>query len=129
VLRRLLCPLILLILSGAASAEPIGVPLDLEIASADGGADASSVAEPGLDLDFEPPAPALPRAPIAPAPVRPESRAPTPKAPFSVGLDIRTRHEIGDEARQEPANAVTLPDEVAGMMRRSTFGLKGTYRF
>jgi len=129
VLRPLLCPLILLMLSGAASAEPIGVPSGLKLASAVEGVDASSDAAPGLDLDFEPPAPALPRAPIATAPARPESRAPTPKAPFSIGLDIRTRHEIGDEARQEPAEQAALPDEVAGMMRRSTFGLKGTYRF
>jgi hypothetical protein len=129
VLRCVLCPLILLMLSGAASAEPIGVPLDLEIASAGEGADAWSGAEPALDLDFEPPAAALPQPPIAPAPARPESRAPTPKAPFSIGLDIRTRHEIGDEARQEPADEATLPDEVAGMVRRSTFGLKGTYHF
>jgi len=129
VLRPHWCLLILLALPCVASAEPISVPFGLDIASAGESTDASADAEPALDLTFEPSSSAVPRRPAAPKLPGAAAAAPAPKAPFSVGLDIRTRHEIGDEKRQQASDETPLASEVADKMKRSTFGLKGTYRF
>jgi hypothetical protein len=115
---------------GVARADAAWQPFGLEIAPADESPDASAAAEPALDLSFEPVAAgnAEPQRSI-PALAPPASAERAPKAPFSVGLDIRTRHEVGDEATQEASEEATLTDEVSGIMKRSTFGLTGTYRF
>jgi hypothetical protein len=127
--RRVLWLLILLALPSVGRADPMGVPSGLVGEPAGESSDTSADAGSGLDLSFEPPLSAVRQRPAAPSLTGAASSPRAPITPFSVGLDIRTRHEIGDEARQEAAGETPLADEVADMMKRSTFGLQGTYRF
>jgi hypothetical protein len=95
-------------------------------------ADQTSAAEPVLDLSFDPAltatpsaAPALPQA-VAASPAREAERR------FSVGLDIKSRREIGSPAARATAERPgppTLADKVEGIVERSTIGVTGTYRF
>lgn len=100
------------------------------LAGANGLADetvSASDSRPLLDLRFDPaltPTQPLPSAALSPGP--PDAGPASPPR-FSLGLDLRTRHEVGDEAREDSSG--TLTEEVTGIVRRSTFGLKGTYRF
>jgi hypothetical protein len=120
--------LILLALPGVARADAAWQPFGLDGGPAEENADAAADAEPALDLTFEPVTSERPQRRAATS-LAPPSAERAPQAPFSVGLDIRTRHEVGDEARQEAADEPALADEVGAIMRRSTFGLTGTYRF
>ncbi|HEX5078218.1 MAG TPA: hypothetical protein VFV80_03645 [Geminicoccaceae bacterium] len=129
--RWFLCLSILLTLSCAARAERLSsVPAIPPDGIPPAGGEATDDAP--LDLTFDPPSSAeeggqavLPQ--IAPAPA--ERHA---EAPFSVGVEIRTRFDAAGPPRraggasQEPA---TLTDQVEGLVERSSFGLSGTYRF
>ena len=124
---RCLLLLILLSLPSVASADAVEF-FGPDIAPA-GESAVASADEPVLDLSLEPAAVAAPPRRTVPSLPQPASGGRATEAPFSVGLDIRTRHEVGDEARQEAPEEPTLTDEVAGVVKRSTFGLTGTYRF
>jgi len=124
-LRLALCLLPLLFLPGIAGADSVSMSLlpGPELASADGDASGEQL----LDLSVEPLEPA--QRPLRVRRVSPAPRAKAPEAPFTVvtvGLDFKTRREVGDEAKEDAANLV---DEVSGIVERSTFGLTGTYRF
>jgi hypothetical protein len=51
------------------------------------------------------------------------------QGPLSFGLAVRTRHEVGDEARQDHDQPPGLGERVEDIVRRSTIGVTGTYRF
>ncbi len=120
-LRRLVWLPFLVALPCAAGADDVRAA-EPAIVSADASDEAAA-----LDLNVDPDLPsgqAIRRA--APRPqARPESKA---GEPFSLGLDIKTRREVGNEARQS-ASDPTLGDEVEGLVKRSTFGVTGTYHF
>jgi hypothetical protein len=118
--RNLLCLAILLTLPCAAHAEQTSP------------AEASADAAPALDLSFDPAvateqqgAAVVPQAGPAPA-------AGAAEGPFSVGVAIKTRREMGSPAARataDPPGPPTLADKVEGIVERSTIGLTGTYRF
>jgi hypothetical protein len=117
--RRRLWLSILLALAGAVgarAAEPERLPA---IAAADETA--------ALDLSFDPDLPTAQatRRTAPRARARPQRPA---EVPFSLGVDIKTRPEVGNGARQS-ASDPTLTDEVEGVVKRSTFGVTGTYHF
>lgn len=133
-MRRLLYLSILLALPCAASADQLGAAGSIrpESTPAIEGAGAPADAAPVLDLSFDPPLPTeqRPRA-VAPhaAPAPPGRDA---AVPFSVGVKIKTRPEVGrpaSRASSDPEDQQTLTDEVEGIVERSTVGLTGTYRF
>jgi hypothetical protein len=127
----LLCLAILLPLPCAAHAEQTGAIVRPEIKPAVD-AEAFADAVPVLDLSFDPAvaalqdlAPLVPQAAAAPA-------ARDLEASFSVGVDIKSRRELGSPAARATAERPgppTLADKVEGIVERSAIGLTGTYRF
>jgi len=129
---------VLLALPCGARADDPGALASLERESvpATARAEPADVASP-LDLSFDRAFPVgqlsgvqtiRPVAPLAGAsrPDRPVT------VPFSVGVDIRTRRNLANPAVQATVDqdaAQTLTDKVEGVVRHSTFGLTGTYRF
>lgn len=118
--RFSLCLAILLTLPCAAYAEPSS--------AAGASADAAAV----LDLSFDPDVAATPGTEpvVPPAVATPPSR--DIEGPFSVGLDIKSRREIGSPAARATADRPgppTLADQVEDIVQRSAIGVTGTYRF
>ena len=123
---------LLLVLPWVAWADDPGMaqePVPPEITAAVARAEAMFEPEPALDLAVDPIWPALqdthPVRPLA-KPRRPEH---TTQGPLSFGLAVRTRHEVGDEARQDHDQPPGLGEQVESIVRRSTIGVTGTYRF
>lgn len=128
--RSLLCLALLFVLPCAAHAQQTGAAIRPEVKPAIE-AEATADAAPVLDLRFDPaPAAASPR-PVAPQSDRtPSSRE--AKGPFSVGLDIKNRRNVGSPAARATAERPgppTLADKVEGIVERSSIGVTGTYRF
>jgi hypothetical protein len=131
--RSLLCLAILLALPCAAYAEQTSAagPIRPEMKPAIA-AEASAAAAPALDLSFDPAVAAehqgaalVPQAGLPPA-------AGAAEGPFSVGVAIKTRRDIGSPAARAtgaPPGPPTLADKVEGIVERSSIGLTGTYRF
>jgi hypothetical protein len=129
--RSFLCLAILLALPCAAHAEQTGAAVRPEIKPAIE-TEASMDAGPVLDLSFDPAvaaeqdlAPFVPQTAVAP-PSRDVKRT------FSLGVDIKSRREVGSlaaRATAERPGPPTLADKVEGIVERSTIGLTGTYRF
>jgi hypothetical protein len=123
---------LLLVLPWTAWADDAGMPLEPvppDIPAAVARAEATPDAEPALDLAVDPTWPTLQNArPVRPLakPRRPEHEA---QGPLSFGLAVRTRHEVGDEARQIDDEPPGIGEQVEGLVRRSTIGVKGIYRF
>jgi hypothetical protein len=119
----LLCLAILLALPCAAQAEQ----------SALASADPSKHAAPGLDLSFDPAVAAERVGGPLVQPVEPGPRDSAADAPFSLGVDIKTktRRDVRSPATWTSAReeAPTLADKVEGIVERSTIGVTGTYRF
>lgn len=119
----LLCLAILLALPCAAQAEQ----------SAPASTDPAADAVPGLDLSFDPAVAAeQARVPLVER-VEPGPQDSDAKAPFSLGIDVKTRRRDvrspaawAASAREE---APTLADKVEGIVERSAIGVTGTYRF
>ena len=131
-LRSLLCFAILLGLPCAAHAQQTGAVVLPESKPAIA-PEAFADAGPLLDLSFDPAvaavedlAPFVPQAASAsPAPHVEEQR-------FSLGVDIKSRREMGSPAARataEQPGPPTLADKVEGLVERSTIGVTGTYRF
>jgi hypothetical protein len=141
-LRRLLWLSILLALPWTARADDAGgpeAPLPPAIPAAIARADAMfatdldladpALADPSLDLHVDPTWPSLQRTrPVrsTASPAQPERGA---QGPLSFRLAVQTRPEVGDEARQEHDEPPGIGEKVEGVVRRSTIGLKGIYRF
>jgi hypothetical protein len=130
--------LILLALPCAVRADDTGMFASIERDSAPISVrtEASGAAAPALDLNFDldlsPGRPTGVRN-IRPVASRAATSRPTPKveAPFSVGLDLKGQRDLGSPASRATADEEVLQTltDVEGVVRRSTFGLKGTYRF
>jgi hypothetical protein len=130
--RRLPWLSLLLVLPWVAWADDPGMaqePVPPEVTAAVARAEATFEPEPALDLAVDPTWPALqdmrPVRPLA-KPRRVEHDA---QGPLSFGLAVRTRHEVGDEARQDHDQPPGLGERVEDIVRRSTIGVTGTYRF
>jgi len=90
-------------------------------------------AVPGLDLSFDPAVAAeQARVPLVER-VEPGPQDSDAKAPFSLGIDVKTRRRDvrspaawAASAREEDP---TLTDKVEGIVERSAIGVTGTYRF
>jgi hypothetical protein len=133
--RRLPWLSLLLVLPWVAWADDPGMaqePVPPEVTAAVARAEATFEPEPALDLSVEPTLPALPALEdtrVIPALARVKRPEPHAQAPLSFGLAVRTRHEVGDEARQDHDQPPGLGEQVEGIVRRSTIGVTGTYRF
>ncbi|MGH6916515.1 MAG: hypothetical protein ACREJ0_02320 [Geminicoccaceae bacterium] len=133
-MRCLLCLSILLALPCAASADQLSAAGSIrpESTPAIEGAEASADPAPVLDLSFDPPLPAEQRPPAVAPHAEPAPPGRDAAAPFSVGVKIKTRREVGSPASRassDPEDRQTLTDEVEGIVERSTVGVTGTYRF
>jgi len=101
--------------------------------SASASADPATDLVPGLDLRFDAAVAAEQGgAPLAER-VEPGPQDSDAKAPFSLGIDIKTRRRDvrspaawAASAREEDP---TLADKVEGIVERSAIGVTGTYRF
>jgi hypothetical protein len=132
--RFLLCLSILLTVPCAARAGQLSAAGSIapESMQALERIDAATGAPPVLDLSYDPPVPAE----LGPQPVMPDA-TPAPaehaaEAPFSLGVKIKTRREVGGPVRRvasDPEEPPTLTDKVEGIVERSTIGVTGTYRF
>ena len=134
-MRRLPWLSLLLVLpwaAGAADADMLQPPVPPDLSAAVARAEATPHAEPELDLSVEPTLPALPALEdtrVIPALARAKGPEVDAQAPLSFGLALRTRHEVGDEARQHYDEPPGIGEKVEGIVRRSTIGVTGTYRF
>ena len=118
--RSLLCLAILLALPCAAHAEQTSA------------AEVSADAAPVLDLSFDPAVAAEQGAGPLVTHTNPAAPGRDVKGPFSVGVNIKSRREIGSPAARATAERPgppTLADKVEGIVERSTIGVTGTYRF
>jgi hypothetical protein len=129
-LPRVLCLAFLIVLSRTAWADDVGAdePLPPPPGVAAMGDDLWIDPDASLDLSLTPGAAwvpdDLPAARLA-TPQRSQDRV---EKRFSLGVDVKTRPRVGDEARQT-GDASTLADQVEGVVKRSTFGVTGTSRF
>jgi len=89
--------------------------------------------DPLLDLSFDPAVAAV--EDLAPFVPQAASASPAPhiaERGFSLGVDIKSRREMGSPAARataEEPGPPTLADKVEGLVERSTIGVTGTYRF
>ena len=95
-------------------------------------AEAPAPAGPVLDLGFDP-AMALDE-PVGPVMTHalPEPQVHDDAGRFSLGLNIKTRREMGSPAARaaaEQPGPPTLADKLEGIVERSAIGLTGTYHF
>jgi hypothetical protein len=121
---------------GAHADDPrAAASLDWESMPATAGTEPPADAPPPLDLSLDSTRSAGPGSPTIPpvAPLAKASRADrTVSGPFSVGVDIKTQRNLANPAVRatlDQDTTQTLTDKVEGVVRHSTFGLTGTYRF
>ena len=127
--RSLLCLAILLALPCAAHAEQTSALVRPEIKPA---IEAPTDAGPVLDLGFDP---AMtvdePAGPVM-THALPEPRVHDDAGSFSLGLNIKTRRELGSPAARataEEPGPPTLGEKLEGIVERSAIGVTGTYHF
>jgi hypothetical protein len=130
--RRLPWLSILLVLPWTAWAGDAGMPqapVPPDLTAAVARAETAADFEPEINLTVDPSWSALqdmrPVLPLA----KPSRAKHDVQGPLSFGFAVRTRRAIGDEARQTHDEQTGLGEQVEGMVRRATFGVKGTYRF
>jgi hypothetical protein len=115
----------------------VTTPLERESVPATATAE-SADAVPPLDLSFDGAFPvgqlsgAQVVRPVAPLPRGSRPNRTINDGPFSVGLDIKSGRQVASPAARATADqeaTQTLTDKVEGVVKHSTFGITGTYRF